>query len=212
LIASPRFSASRRRDRFPNRRGPAAQRLVQGLLDHAQSTCTIRSSARILARQKDPGLFDKIIRLLPGDTRMVFAMDIAGALEELGDPRAVHHLVRVLDPEQRGPVAPPSDVDKLFDRTMNRARSALALGAFEDPAAKAALQRGLDHPELGAYCAAALYRLTREPQRLQAVRTALVAGADRHWALVAYLRKINDPQARALADEVEQRAQKRAKE
>ena len=54
---------------------------MRQLLKGARSTCTVRSSARILARHKDPGLLEYLLRLLPGDLRSGgFDMDIAGAL------------------------------------------------------------------------------------------------------------------------------------
>ena len=126
-------------------RGAENDRVVACTLDDARSTCTIKSTAHILARRKAEGLFDFLVKMLPGDTRgLAMDMDIAGSLDDLGDPRAVGPLVEVLNPgdahaaEEHGP---------LIDRTLARARAALALGAFDTPDARRALEAGTHDPQ-----------------------------------------------------------------
>jgi tetratricopeptide (TPR) repeat protein len=77
------------------------------------------------------GLFELLERRLPGDNRgFGMDMDLAGSLDELGDPRAVGPLIDVLK---------PTDVDAaqaggpLADRNSLRARAATSLGAFDLP-------------------------------------------------------------------------------
>jgi tetratricopeptide (TPR) repeat protein len=135
-------------------RGDATTPIVQAMLDEAHSTCTIKSASRILARRKVKGTFEFLRERLPGDLRgFGMDMDIAGALDELGDPRAVEPLANLLS-------APgdASEPEGLIDRTTARIRAALALGAFPTPASRKALERAQRDPNLAPFCLAALYR------------------------------------------------------
>jgi Flp pilus assembly protein TadD len=190
------------------KRGEPVIPIVRALFDHAQSTCTIRSSARILARHKDPQIFARLVRLLPNDTRVPsFDMDIAGALDDLGDPRAVTPLVQVLNAADRSKSSADPSERFMNDRSMARMRAALALGAFDTAESREALQQGLSHPDLSPYCAAALYRLTREPQYFKRLE-ASVKGSDKLVAYFSakYLDRIDTPKARALQDDWKKRA------
>jgi tetratricopeptide (TPR) repeat protein len=190
------------------KRGKAARRLVRQLLENGESTCTIRSSAQILARQKDPGLLDQLLPLLPQDIRAGgFEMDIAGALAELGDSRAVRPLVEQLSPTNSTPPDRKSPESFLIDRTAARARAALALGAFDTTMARQALMQGVDHEQLGPYCTAALYRLTHETKYVDSLRT-IVSGEDRYAAyqIASYLRHVDTAEAKQLVVTWESRA------
>ena len=67
------------------------------LFDNAQSTCTVRGAVNQLARTKPKGLYEKLVRLLPGDLRSYgMQMDIANALETLQDERAIKPLIETL--------------------------------------------------------------------------------------------------------------------
>ena len=80
-------------------RGARTTSLLRSILEDARSTCTIKSTAHILARRKAVGLLDRLVKMLPGDLRgFAMDMDIAGSLDDLGDPRAVGPLVEVLNP------------------------------------------------------------------------------------------------------------------
>jgi tetratricopeptide (TPR) repeat protein len=184
------------------RRGAAAVGVVRDLLEGARSARTVRASAAILARHKDPGLFEKIVGALPRDLGSAeFEMDIAGALDALGDPRAVPPLVQVFNPGDRSPSRRDSAI---YDRTRARARAALALGGFDAPAAKEALAQGLDHPELAPYAAAALYRQSGGDARYVPALREVAAGNDRYALslLAGYLRKVPTPDALQLTDEL----------
>lgn len=186
------------------KRCPEAIGVVRDVLKDAQSTCTIRSAAHILARQKDIWVFDRLVQMLPGDIRMVFPMEIADALDELGDRRAVGPLAEVLDPGNR--VRSNADESPIHDRTVARGRAALALGAFDTSEARQALERGLSHPDLGAYCAASLYRLTHDAKHLKSLRSAVMGNDGRVAYLIArYLPKIHTSEADALLKEWQQR-------
>lgn len=152
-------------------RGPKTTPLLQALLGDARSTCTVRSTAHILARRKADGMFDFLAERLPGDTRTFgMDMDIAGSLDVLGDPRAVEPLVQVLNPEEVDAV---QEAVFLSDRKSARMRAALALGAFGTPEAKAALESARRSPWLNPYCLAALYRMSKDPALLAALENAV---------------------------------------
>ena len=134
---------------------------MRALLEGARSTCTIKSAAHILARRKAEGLLEYLVRVLPGDTRgFAMDMDIAGSLDDLGDPRAVTALVQMLNPEDTDPNH-DSGPSPLADRYSARACAALALGAFDTPEARSALEAGTKIPQFAAYCWAALFRLSK---------------------------------------------------
>ncbi len=102
-------------------RGPKTTPLLLDLLKAARSTCTVRSTAHILARRKTEGLLDHLLRILPDDIRsFAMDMDIAGSLDELGDPRAVGPLVQVVDPAN----AEPTGIGPTTDRGSARTRRA----------------------------------------------------------------------------------------
>ena len=141
-------------------RGPKTTPLLRSMLDDARSTCTIRSAGHILARRKADGLFDLLVERLPGDLRgFGMEMDIAGSLDDLGDPRAVAPLVQFLNP--RDPDA-GTEEGLMSDRKTAQARAALALGAFDTPEAKAALDAALRDAPAGAVCGLAAPRKTLE--------------------------------------------------
>jgi hypothetical protein len=124
-----------------------------------------------------PGLLEVLLPALPRDLNWPFEMDIAGALDLLGDPGAVSSLVELLD-VGRPAAAAESDVLGFSDRLPRlfaRIRAALALGRFDTPEARDALSGCLADPdeELVAACRAALYRLTGSDEHAQALRAGL---------------------------------------
>jgi len=99
-------------------------------------------------------MLEYLVNMLPGDIRsFAMDMDIAGSLDDLGDARAVEALVQVLNPED-AKAAP--GIGPLNDRNSARARAALAIGAFDTPEARKALDAGTKNPQLAGYCWAAL--------------------------------------------------------
>jgi tetratricopeptide (TPR) repeat protein len=151
-------------------RGAATTPILQALFKDARSTCTVRSTARILARRKTDRLLEDLLKRLPGDLRgFGMEMDIAGSLDELGDPRAIAPLIEILNPAQ----VDRSGDGLLTDRTTARRRAALALGAFDTPESRRALEQGTQSPQVKAYCLAALYRLTKDQKHLDALEAAV---------------------------------------
>jgi Flp pilus assembly protein TadD len=172
--------------------------LLRALLRHGKTTCTLRGAAHALARLKDPALLDLLVRMLPGDTRGVFWIDVAGALATLGDPRAVPHLVQVLAPERRHKAPRDDFMMQSLGLLLARRRAACALGRFKaDARARGALERGLKNPDLALHCRAALHRLTRGSGHLAALRKGLAREYDA--SIVEYVRAYAPEEARALA-------------
>ena len=150
-------------------RGDKTTLLLHALLEDARSTCTIKSTAHILARRKSPGMYDFLVQRLPGDTRgFAMDMDIAGSLDDLGDPRAVLPLAEVIKPAVAG-----EEDGLMADRYSSRARAAMAIGAFNTPDAIRALEAGTRDPRLAPYCMAALYRISKDPKHLAALEKAV---------------------------------------
>jgi len=138
-----------------------AQKLLLAIIKQPQSTCSIRSASRALVRMKSPEVLPFLVKMLPGDVRIGFDSNIAGALAVLGDQRAVAPLIEVLAPTLT--LSEPEEDLMMMSagRYNNRLRSALALGHFDTPAAREALAKGVANPQLSFACRAALYGLSR---------------------------------------------------
>ncbi len=186
------------------RRGEDAIDIVDQLMNNASSNCTIRSCAKILARKKFPGLIERLIGLLPHD-HMSFGMDmdIAGAMDELGDPLAIDSLIECARISDRSIPDHGGDMGSfLQDDICSRARSVLALGAFDQPEARDALKKGFENPRLRACSAAALYRLTRDDTYLQVIQDDRTETRYR-YDLVRYLKRLNEPYADRIVGMIE---------
>jgi HEAT repeat protein len=137
--------------------------------------------------------------MLPGDVRgFAMDMDIAGSLDDLGDPRAVGPLVQVLN---SGDAHAAQENGPLVDRNSARARAALALGAFDTPEARRTLKAGTNDSQVATYRWVALYRLTKDPKDLAALEKSVSPDEIyRTYVLGHYLlKKIGTDQARDLA-------------
>ncbi|MDP1564323.1 MAG: hypothetical protein Q8M16_23335 [Pirellulaceae bacterium] len=145
--------------------------LLEGLFDQANSSCTVRGAVRQLARQKSPAVFDRLVELLPRDLMSRgFEMDIATAFDLLGDPRAVEHLVTFLgsDPklDQNGP-------PMMYSLPYAKARAIMALGAFDTPESRKALEELIADDKLGLCSVGALYRITKKKEYLDTLKKAV---------------------------------------
>jgi tetratricopeptide (TPR) repeat protein len=184
------------------KRGARAIPLLVALMKNARSTCTIRQAGHALARLKAPQALELLAPMLPQDIRPVFNIDVAGALDVLGDARAVPYLVRMLNPSYHAPETNRDEDPMMYGmgREMARCRAALALGAFDTEASRQALTEGTGHPKLGLFCHAALYRLTRKKEHFKKVTKALTEDDLEAFLLVPYLEKTGTEEARAFAE------------
>lgn len=161
-------------------------RLLNGLLENATSSCTIRGAATQLARSKPPELLDRILPMLGRDVRSFgMHMDIANALDVLGDPRAVPSLIAALAPGN----TKPNQNSAFADYDGARIRAALALGGFDSDKAAAALQKGLANPTLKVACAGGLLRSTGDEKYRKIIDTAAAKSDRRAWLVLYRLTK-----------------------
>jgi hypothetical protein len=78
----------------------------------------------------------------------------------------------------------------------------MALGAFDTPESRRALDAGTRDKVLAPYCLAALYRLTKDPKHLEALEKVVGPEAGFTTFIVGnyLLEKVNTDQAKKLAD------------
>lgn len=183
-------------------RGDRSLELLRLLLSEAQSTCTLQQAAHALAWRQDTESTSRLLEMLPGDVRAFFYADIAGALDMMGDAQAVPHLVDLLDPGRFDPPVDSADdpMSQAGGRLAARQRAALALGAFDDPGARAALELGLANELLAVYCQAALYRLDGKKKQRKAVEAALEVDDFDAYMLCEYMERIGTPEATRLRE------------
>lgn len=179
--------------------GADASDTLLELLRVANSTCTMRQSVDGLARLHDPRALTILTAALPRDVG-IFPIDAANALEVLGDPSAVPLLLSFL--ERPVPPANPDDPMVGAGIAAARARAVLALGAFDTPESRAALDRFTHDPMLALEAHAALYRLTRQAPHLAAVERVTTAQerARSRSILTTYIERARTPQATAAAE------------
>lgn len=189
----------------------AAETLL-GLVEYGQTTCTIGGAFRALARLKDPRVLDLLLEALPGDTRFFLPVDVAGALALLGDARAVPHLVRVLDPtleQSRNKGGQDEAAMTENGRLYARGRAAFALGAFDTPGSRAALESCTANAEVAPFCHAALYRLDSDKRHLEALGATASERLDptSRFMVAEYLTALGDPEAATLARAIDARSE-----
>ncbi len=194
-------------------RGARAQELLLELAMRGGSSCTIQQSTAILARNKNSAVLPLLLELLPGDQRPIFSMDIAGALDALGDPAAVPALVDLMAPGRFDEM--PDRDDELFmmasGRLLARQRAAMALGALDVPESRAALEEGLTNEQLSSFCHAALFRLDGKARDRKVVAAALQQDDFDAYLLCDYVGLVGHRSARKLHDDcMEARAAERA--
>jgi tetratricopeptide (TPR) repeat protein len=185
--------------------------LLQGLMDQAASTCTIRGAAAQLARSKPPDLFDRLAHMLPGDRRAAgMDMDIANAMDVLGDARAVPALISVLAPDYED----NRDPEVLIDLDGARHRAAIALGGFDTDESKQALRNGLSNPSISLACTGALYRLSGDEQYLAELEKAASQDSFHAWLVLEPLtvKLPEDQTLKTMLTKLEQRLKQKRKE
>ncbi len=175
----------------------AGDTLVE-LLRVADSTCTMRQSVESLARLHDARTLPILTAALPRDTGF-FPVDAANAFDLLGDAHAVPVLLSFLD--RPTPPTDPEDPLNGAGYSAARARAVLALGAFDTPESRAALERFTSDPLLAVEAHAALYRITHARPHLTAVEhpTNPQERATGQLILTTYIERANTPEATAAA-------------
>ena len=144
--------------------------LLVSLMENAQNVWTSREGGRALARMKHPKALQILSDLVKEDQRPVWFFDAAGALDILGDQRAVAVLAKTADPgfNESSRQGLEDEAKFMSDGSYNnRIRCILALGAFKGEEAKLALTEAAKSPELSMASEFALYRMTKDEKHLQ---------------------------------------------
>ncbi len=200
-------------------RGAPSVPLLRRMLDDGEATCTVGAAARSLARLREASAFEAVLGKLAADTDPFFPMDIAAALTIYGDPRAVPALAAAMRVD--APPLPPPPKRKGREVTVvvggdggaregtpdgpfaARLRATMAVGEFDVPEARAALEKGCANPDLAPFCHAVLWRLTGDEKAhgrhvAEAVRAKAGPAPE---ILGPYLARIDHPVAKALYEE-----------
>lgn len=192
-------------------RGKVGARHLTELLNRGQSACTARSAAHALADAGNREVLPRLLELLTRDNRPYFHMNIAGALRKLGDERAIGGLIKVLNAEveEKKPDSKEDPPDHFTGRLMNRKRCAAALGGFDTPEVRSALEKGAANPQLAVICGVSLYALTMEESHLKALE-AVIRKKPTYAAVLAAdaLRGVESSKARELVEVLEAEAAK----
>jgi tetratricopeptide (TPR) repeat protein len=144
---------------------------------NSENVYVITECVKKLVRMDAPGTFDLLVSLLPQDKQPYQHMDIPSYMAQLGDDRAILYLVKELNPKIKQAEIKESDTGEENYEALSlqsgvqaaRRRAALALSAFNHPAAISALQEGLNNENVNVYCSASLYKLTGETKYLAVV-------------------------------------------
>lgn len=142
--------------------------LLQQLLRYFISTCTVQHVSSILAKRKICAILDDLVSLLPKNMG-TFEMGIPEALDELGDDRAVQHLMHTVDTINKEIFSIEEEYKRATRRQKHilRNRCCLALGAFYSTSVENYLEQHLDTKSVRVSCAAALFRMTRRMSYLE---------------------------------------------
>lgn len=138
------------------------------LVKNARSVCTIRQAVVALARLKAPGMLSILTRMLPSD-HGYFPMGIPSAMVALDDPKAVPHLIKVIQQNvpETGKNTEPDDWFAADRLKLLQERAAAALGHFKTAESTKALKAAAAKPHLTIICLVSLYAHTHDPSHLR---------------------------------------------
>lgn len=154
-------------------RGTQGARLLSEIAKNSDNVYVISQSVQRLVKLKVPGTFDLLVSLLPQDKQPFQHINIADYMAQLGDERAMLYLIKELNPTMINQQNQKSKDLETFSLVQgiqaSRQRAALALSAFNHPAAILALEEGLKNENVNVYCSASLYKITKEDKYLTLV-------------------------------------------
>jgi tetratricopeptide (TPR) repeat protein len=130
--------------------------LLWGLARESKTASVRKACLWALTRTKAKGIFETLLRSLPYDVGEEY-LDVAGALGELKDERAVPILAEIARASHDIPA---------------RRRAVLAMGAISSRECAAHLQSLLQDPTVGAWAAAGRFRQSGDAQFLELARAA----------------------------------------
>jgi tetratricopeptide (TPR) repeat protein len=144
-------------------------RLLSEIAKNSDNIFVISQSVQRLVRLQIPGTFELLVSLLPQDKQPFQHINIADYMAQLGDDRAMLYLIKELNPTMINQHQKARDLESFSlgqGIQASRQRAALALSAFNHPAAILALEEGLKNENVNIYCSASLYKITKEDKYL----------------------------------------------
>jgi tetratricopeptide (TPR) repeat protein len=144
-------------------------RLLSEIARNSDNIFVISQAVQRLVKMKVPGTFDLLVSLLPQDKQPFQHINIADYMAQLGDDRAMLYLINELNPKMIDQHHKAKDLETFSlgqGIQASRQRAALALSAFNHPAAILALEEGLKNENVNIYCSASLYKMTKEDKYL----------------------------------------------
>lgn len=150
-------------------RGLHGARLLSEIAKNSDNIFVISQAVQHLVKLKVPGTFDLLVSLLPQDKQPFQHINIADYMAQLGDDRAMLYLIKELNPKMIDQHYKAKDLETFSlgqGIQASRQRAALALSAFNHPAAILALEEGLKNENVNIYCSASLYKITKEDKYL----------------------------------------------
>ncbi len=165
----------------------------------------ITSAGHILARLKHRPSFPHLVRYLKRDHRLMPILDMADALAKLGDPRAVPHLIEVLDPEASPPSSESASDTGRIGWLSARYRAAFALGSFDTQESRKALKRGTKNQQIDLACYAALYKITKKEKYWNNIKEMLEEGTRSFQQIYvkSFLEQFEKPEIQSVFEELE---------
>jgi Tfp pilus assembly protein PilF len=181
-------------------RGLAGARLLSELAKNSENVHIISQAVQRLVKLKVPGTFDLLVSLLPQDKQPFQHINIADYMAQLGDDRAMLYLIKELNPTMINQHQKARDLESfslIQGIQASRQRAALALSAFNHPAAILALEEGLKNENVNVYCSASLYKITKEDKYLTLVEN-FTETQRKDKLLVQFFSHINTKEASKL--------------
>jgi Flp pilus assembly protein TadD len=179
------------------------QRLLMELAKKSSHGNVIAKVARHLVNLRVPGTFEFLTEMLPTDQYQHSAINVPQLLASLGNDLAIPYLLKEL---QSNPVQTLLDADDFSefapfsnDLTYHKRRVIMALAHFNGAVVIAALQDYMEDPQLHAFCAVALYKITKETIYLDAIDYSTMPEAAKDAQLADFLRTIGATQVMKLA-------------
>ncbi len=158
---------------------------------HSEYLCSIDHALTHLMKARPAGMLSLLIELIPKDQHETESIRIAEHLGNLGNEQAVLHLVELLNPDFKS--SSEGKKDNIGERK-SRQRAAIALANFNNGRVIRQLEKGLENPDINAYCAAALYKMTLEEHYLKVINPK-----EKDIQLSFFLKTIETKEAQKLA-------------
>ncbi len=167
--------------------------MLMTLARHTEYLCTIDHALKELIQVRPAGMLDLLVELLEKDQLEEETIHIAEYMGELGNEQAVLPLIALLNPTFHS-----SKENSHLGEIKARQRAALALANFPHAHIIKVLENGLGNPDINAFCAASLYKITLDEKYLK-----VIALKRKEPTIAFFLRKIQTKEAQKLAKKLD---------